>query len=140
MLSSIHEDLGYLRPSRPVLIDQLQQSNVLFDGPLILLEGRTEMVAPPLPALLGGPHEPERSIHAIRHQLPIDGRCIFPSFALFHLLGEFLYFLLFPGGALVAEFELEDLELIGDDALGFVDEKPAEKAIVILALYNSEYT
>lgn len=98
------------------------------------------MITPPLPAFLGRPNEPCESIHAIGNQLPIDGRCIFPILAHVYLIDEFLYFLLLPGVALVSQLELEDLEFISDDFLGLVGEKPAEKAFVILVLYNSKYT
>jgi hypothetical protein len=44
--------------------------------------------------------------------------------------------LFLPGVALVGEFEAEDREFIRDDFSWLVGEKPAEKAFVILGLYN----
>ena len=41
---------------------------------------------------------------------------------------------------MVGEFELEDLEFVSDDFPRLVGEKPAEKALIILALYNRKYT
>lgn len=140
VFSSIREYLGNPRPPSPVLLHQLQQANVLLDRPLVLFEGGAEVIAPPLPALLGGSHEPCRSKHAVRNQLPVDSGSIFPISADFYLFGEFLYLLFPPGVAVVGEFELEDLEFVSDDFPRLVDEKPAEKALIILALYNRKYT
>ena len=140
VFSSIREYLGNPRPPSPVLLHQLQQANVLLDRPLVLFEGGAEVIAPPLPALMGGSHEPCRSKHAVRNQLPVDSGSIFPISADFYLFGEFLYLLYPPGVAVLGEFELEDLEFVSDDFPRLVDEKPAEKALIILALYNRKYT